>query len=335
MKTFIISSVILLALVVNSYAQISLTSTSNPVLGDIYTKCLADTNGIQPGPAGANQTWDFSNLQISTVKSIVKYVDPTTTTYGSKFPSATLAAEENLPIKNYIYMTTSANDIIIKGTADTLYQPDYSLNNHIYITYPFSYDSVLSDTYLGTFTIAGTPLSRNGTWSLKGDGYGTLKLPSGTYNNVLRLHAVQKNNDVFFTTTITTDAWYSAIDKFPLLLITKSIRSGGANSVVRTVAVNSAVVGVEEISMNKIKLEIHPNPARNESSCSFQLKERAQCKLILYDAEGRIVKLFGDKMYEAVINYEKLDLSEISAGVYFLSVIASSEEAGRARIIKQ
>lgn len=316
-------------------AQYTLTASSMPVVGDVFTSFLADTTNVRAGVGGPSKTWDFSGLQISQNKSTTKYILPSATPYGSDFSSSSLAAESNLPIKNYVYMNSGTNDITINGTADTLYQTNYTLDQQKYITYPFSYDSTISDAFVGVFFFLGSNKARNGSWSLKADGYGTLVLPSGTYNNVLRLHSVQVHNDIFITTTTTSDSWYNNLSKFPLLSISKIVRTGNFSSISQYVSVNSDVVGIEEVNKNEVGLSLFPNPTSENAICRFILKKKTAIEISLFDMSGRNLKKLIKGNYESGINSENINLQGIPAGIYYLYFRNSENETGRIKIVKQ
>jgi len=318
----------------NIQAQYTLTSSAIPLSGETYTLYLADTSLVRAGNAGPSQVWDFSGLKITPKKSISRYVLATNTPYASQFVNSAMASESDMPLKNYVYMSTRSDSIFIDGTADTLYQTTYQLNNQIYMTYPFSYGSTLSDAFAGTFQLAGNPYVRNGSWNVKADAYGTLILPSGSYSNTLRLHSVQIQNDVFITTTTTTDAWYSQISKLPLLSISKVARIGYATSTAHWVMLNSDVVGIEEIKNTLFDFSIHPNPINEKAICTFKVQDRSEITLSLYNLQGEKVQFFLNKSYTHGEYSEEIEFKDLPSGLYFLTLLSSKNKIERIKIVK-
>ena len=315
-------------------AQYTLTSSAIPLSGETYTLYLADTSLVRAGNAGPSQVWDFSGLKITPKKSITRYVLAANTPYASQFVNSPMDSESDMPIKYYVYMSTRSDSIFIEGTADTLYQTTYQLNNQMYMTYPFSYGSTLSDAFAGTFQLGGNPYVRNGSWNVKADAYGTLILPSGTYSNTLRLHSVQIQNDVFITTTTTTDAWYSQISKLPLLSISKVARTGFATSTAHWVMLNSDVVGIEEIKNNLFDFSIHPNPLSEKAICTFKVQDRSEITLGLYNLQGEKVQSILNKSYTHGEYSEEIEFKDLPSGLYFLTLLTSENKIERIKIVK-
>ncbi|MDX1666066.1 MAG: hypothetical protein R3350_02505, partial [Saprospiraceae bacterium] len=75
------------------FSQISLSSENTPDIGDVFIFANADTTGVSIGPAGADQTWDFSSLA-SLSSDTVTYINPTLAPEISNFPMANLASEQ-------------------------------------------------------------------------------------------------------------------------------------------------------------------------------------------------------------------------------------------------
>jgi hypothetical protein len=68
-------------------AQITITSAELPSVGDTYIQVAVSTV-ISPGPAGANQTWDFSSL--SGTATPYGYVSLAASQDQASFPNANL-----------------------------------------------------------------------------------------------------------------------------------------------------------------------------------------------------------------------------------------------------
>src|ERR1700722_18130325 len=73
----------------------TLTSSINYTIGDKQITLTADTTGIEPGNAGPNQAWDFSNLKQDSAmdSSFEYYIDPKKTLYSGDFKAANIAGE--------------------------------------------------------------------------------------------------------------------------------------------------------------------------------------------------------------------------------------------------
>lgn len=83
----------LLLLTVSLQAQVVLTTADLPQPGDsLLFATDTTTSGLTAGPAGANQLWDFSQLQADEQFGL-RFLDPATIPGSDQFPSATVALQ--------------------------------------------------------------------------------------------------------------------------------------------------------------------------------------------------------------------------------------------------
>jgi hypothetical protein len=178
-------------------AQPTLTSNFNPTMGATTIIVKADSSGISEGAAGANVTFDFSALSMVGDTITYSYLYPSATPYGTKFPTATLSflSEDGQGGAGFTYLKTSATGYEIVGVATPNLQLVYS-NSQIFAQYPLTYNSTFTDDFAGLGTSAqGVTTYRMGNTSSVADAWGTLKLPQGTFNNVLRIKTIQTSKD--------------------------------------------------------------------------------------------------------------------------------------------
>jgi hypothetical protein len=198
MKTGFIALAVCLAISF-CQAQPVITSSTSPQVGDVATGTLADTTGWNPGPAGANVTWDFTGL-VAIGSGTVAWVAVAGTPYAASYPNANLVmAQSSATGSSYSYFNSTSDhyDNIGVGNDNIVVTMP---NPQTVITYPFTYLDSLTDTAKGTYT---APMSITGHRTIYSttvaDGYGTLKLPGGvTYNNVLRIKIVSQAYDSVF-----------------------------------------------------------------------------------------------------------------------------------------
>ncbi|HVA98265.1 MAG TPA: hypothetical protein VNG53_05165, partial [Bacteroidia bacterium] len=187
LRNLFLSATLLSALA--SAAQPTLTeANTSPIIGDIFSNNA--TNYIAPGSSGANQTWDLSSMT-TTSTTTTNAVTPSSTTYGSSFPSSTIAFSSTGAV---LYWKVSSTAEQTYGIAQGSTVISYS-NPEDYLRFPFTYSNTYTDTWAATFTSGGYPYLRSGSTTVTADGYGTLKLPSGTYSNVLRVHFLENYQD--------------------------------------------------------------------------------------------------------------------------------------------
>lgn len=220
------------------FAQPTLTNKSIPSVGEKYTYSNYDTVGVKQGNAGANVTWDFSKLKkLSGADKTINFeiVDPSNTSHADNFKDATYAYKQSIENTNnaYSYYKSSNDKIERLGTgfddgAEIL--SDWELISK----FPFTYQNSYTDKFIGKLDVMADgekmTLNRGGEISVLADGYGTIILPNGTFNNVLRLKITQSIGDTIpppvpgfpggLMETITeTYAWVSDDYKFALITI--------------------------------------------------------------------------------------------------------------------
>jgi len=323
----IYASLVLLGTASALHAQVTMTSAMHGyVIGDQYTSHACDTTGINPGPSGTGQTWNFSGVVINPATTTQTYVTPGSTPYAASFPSATAAADGGGG--NYGYFTTSSSQIAIAGTANSATTIPYS-DPEIVQVFPFAYGNTNTDNFSANYTVSSMPATRNGTCTVTADGSGTLVLPSGSYP-VLRVHLRQQFQDVY--SSITTDydyqSWYyySATQKFPLFAVNILSTTFFSNTtVVKAIQVNDAVVGMNEQHALQQTFTLFPNPASGNSTIAGHLDAAADVTITLSDLTGRTVQTIRKGELPAGPFVEMLDLNGLPAGLYTISVQAGEK----------
>lgn len=321
---------ILLLLIVNFYkAQYSITSAANPSLGDIDAYDRLDTITLFHGTSGSNQTWNYSAITISLVcVNHTTYVPVSIVPTYTMYPTANLATDA--AIGNKAMLNVSGTKIDIVGHAGFSVASSFSYPNPLtLITLPFSYGS----NYIDSYTASAPSYTASGTFTHVADGYGTLQLPSITLYNVLKTteDLVQTSFDGIMTGNLRrhTTKYYSAISKFPLLVIhtVTNVATGGglmqSCHITGTLYKNYINAAIEYSEKLKT-FEIYPNPARNEIS------------LIPYDSnliiqEVSIVNGLGQTVKSCSIDNQftgnkiTIPISDLSSGIYYVKVTSDKE----------
>ena len=297
------------------------SSNSAPQPGDSFTRYNADTTGVVPGDPGTGKIWDFSSLVLQTSYLTYNYVDPSTTPYGALFPDATVSYS-NDPIYGYYKVTSSEYEII--GLSSSLNSWFYS-NPEIMFSYPFSYGSNLVDSLYATSFYMGINHYRIGTRTTVADGYGTLILPSGRYNNLLRVKVIQNYSDSSSTNVVhvygVTYSWYDGVNKTPALTIsTFSNTVGGSTTSIKMVNVSSAVDGVADNKNIQESIVLYPNPANNKVSITLpETWATIENIISVYNTRGllMLLKHARDKSIE-------LDISTLPVGIYIINITGNA-----------
>lgn len=300
---------LLSALSVNviAVAQYSMTNFHNVATGDVATNIAAADTLAQEGPGGANQTWNFSTMALGSAASTT-YISPSGTPYASNYPNATTATNSGA---QYGYIKCDPTSYSLEGAAQTNSTVIYT-NDQVIMTYPFTYNTVVNDNFSGNI-ISGQNGTLTGTSTTTGDGYGTLVLPGATLNNVLRVKNVYTRTDNFGVYTIDyyseTYIWYSALSKHALMTINRFATTFfGSTTWVKTVSINAAAVGIEEVDQ-QAAFRMFPNPSAGE--VFVQVKPELVSDLTTIE----VVDLLGKTVYSSQLG----TLSQPEAGLCMLN----------------
>ncbi len=218
---------ILTAVAITLSAQPEISDTWVPKPGDTWRQ-LAALDSVSPGEAGADVTWDFSDLGVGFPFQLTfEWIDTAGTPYVDSFPDANLCVTLGLGGfgTNYGYYRDGDNTFEYHGQGgdfgvDILLDPQ----SFAYIGLQYgetvvdSYLIVRHNTFLGTDTVPGAS-------TFTYDGYGTVILPDVTIENAIRIYQedIEKDSTTFFGSgsvsidSLTTYAWIAEGSVFPVV----------------------------------------------------------------------------------------------------------------------
>ena len=218
-KPFATFVVVLLLTAQLGFAQITLTQDNFPVQGDVFNYITVDATTLSAGTAGADVAWDFSDLTGAGSATSGTYVNPVGTMFGGNFPTSTIA-EETAATTNYYEVTSTEASWV--GRAD----PDGTVFTYsdplIQMTYPFTYLDSFVDEGDRQYNV-GVDVGSHMTMTVVADAYGTLTLPVGTFEDVLRVQSIQTFRDTvpsnpgqYFEAEFIRYEWFTADSRDPL-----------------------------------------------------------------------------------------------------------------------
>lgn len=312
-------------------AQPTITDVNMPQLTDTPTRgiCSDIPNATTlNAETGASYSWDFSTLN-ETSTATFNFIDPAASYWPGDFAGSTLcgiAPDENA----YTFYSVSNSALetdgyrVISAPGDTVEQ-DYT-DSEVILNLPATYNSTGTDNFSGPGYAASTNITADGTLSYTCDGYGTLQLPNGTYQNVLRYHANRSETIYVFGNPAGTVSkeqwiWVSADYRFWLLLmenITDPIN--GQSSTVwyqkTPIAVNPT--GIADVAEDGFT--VYPNPVAANGTLQLSRALNADESVQLFDTQGRMVK----NMNEAT---SSVSLDGVNAGIYVLKILNANGQA--------
>ena len=342
MKTIII---IFTLFATQAFAQMTLTSSNNPVAGDIDRNVSCDTNNITQGNSGANQTWSFLSLVRQDSNSI-NFVSASSTPYSAQFPTSNIASTDDN--SNFNYMTTSSSNLFVNGYGGPDLLVSYT-DPQLYVQYPFNYGSSFSDNFAANYIISGSDVRRTGTTSVSGDAWGTINLPSGSFSNSLRVKYIISTRDssnpgipVVTVTNLTSYVWFVPGRKFPVFeIIYSTISINGTqfgNS--KTVTYNTgSTIGITNISTEipagYTLSQNYPNPFNPTTNLEFGISDLEFVSLKIFNTLGKeVASLVNENLNAGTYKYS-FDASGFTSGIYFYTIKAGEfTETKRMLLVK-
>lgn len=304
--------------VLSAKAQPTLSSANNPVAGESYYYRVTDTIA-QPGPGGTGQTWNFTGVQVTLNTVIVHYVTPASTPYAASFPGANLASY--VQPGDYNYYTTGSSGFSYKGRGNGSDIASITGSNYLLLSYPLSYGSNITNTISGTTSVA----TISGTVNIFADGTGTLRLPSITYNNVLR---VKVTEDITFSfgpgvdEIVHTESyyWYNSTYRGPLMRLIVSTTSGIASGYSKSVGVADFGLGLEDLARPSLgALSVYPSPATSAAQVELEVLKAGATEFALLDLTGREVQRWNEQLTPGTYK-RRLEVADLPRGIYLLTV---------------
>ena len=175
------------------------------------------------GEAGADRMWDFSSVTSDTFTLGFSYVDPAGTPFADMFPNSNLSlAQSKIGIYQYLEVT----DDIFQNWGTALLTSSIKYDDpEVQLMFPFGYEDTFQDDYSKIEELFGVAIYSTGKVDVTADAYGTVILPGGAFDNVMRVKIVDTSVDSTdlglgiiekIHATTTTYIWYSAEHPGPL-----------------------------------------------------------------------------------------------------------------------
>lgn len=295
---------------ISTFAQPVLSTTSQIGYVAPFAVASAATAPLAPiATMGANVTWDATGLLKDAGIPLVNYsvLTPVGTMYAADYPAANWYFTDPVlaAMVGHTYFNLSTDSFVLWGAHVTGSPYEIYDNPEMELTFPFTFNQTINNTYSKTnyTAVGGISSVQNGDVTLTYDGYGTLMLPNGTYNNVVRIKKVRTNN---LGPTLTSYRWYKASDGEQLLMYEEKA-GGSLNVVFNTNVVN----GVSDLHNNDGVL-IGNNIGLNQISIKADKNISSVC---LYSVTGQRIKNY-DRINANNFNMPK----EFSKGIYLLAI---------------
>jgi hypothetical protein len=315
-------------------AQPTLTATSsNLQIGDSFQahQTIIGAPEFTTGAlAGANQTWNFAALTSASVQQ-AQVLARTAAPKPSDYPAANMVVKIG---SEYAYLENTGT--VLKEHA--LYEgvQNYTVENTDpaeKLKFPFAFNDTFTDAYAGTATLAGNLIPRNGNVTVTAEGYGTLVLPSGTIQNVLKMKTEEVSNagTMYSENTITYD-WFQPGVHFPLLRMTRRVTLMG--TMFTGVYLDVKKLCTIDYLASKMKLQLFHNPASGVANIQFELKKAAAAKLTVTNLLGQEIATFNFAKTEAGMQTQAINVSEYAKGIYLVQLETEGQVAVKRLVVQ-
>ncbi|NCA84669.1 MAG: T9SS type A sorting domain-containing protein [Clostridia bacterium] len=320
MKT--IFTFILIMFAALAWAQPEITQANLPQTGDHVVIAIC-SDPVNPGNSGAMQTWDMSSLTQTEEQSFT-YIPSAEWPLADSFPEATLCARSWQD--DYSYYKVSPTSLTVEGHVVTTDPADTTVivfsNSEQILELPYTLASNFIDNFEGTSyipTFGAFPF--DGSLDFEADGYGTLILPTGTYNNVVRYHFFRSQTNYFNgipAGTITKEqwAWVSADFRFWLLLMEENW-DGFSTTPLIWYDKNPYPVSTDINAPGETTVSVFPNPVKANQNLSISWDKSELLQISLLRMDGSPVVKENLALETGSNSYRCPD---VSAGIYILKI---------------
>jgi len=288
-------------------AQPQITSSSNPSFGDTWNVELISTSGFKLGNAGANKVWDMSDIKpmAGFEPFDFKILDPEDGPDKGPKDKADHILFWDLQGYNF-YQYEIANDMIRGAIGGIIIDPEtittYTDDDdaiHYPLTYQKKYD--FESEYTTSSPFFTFDYSVEGKTEV--DGYGKLILPSGEYDNVLRVYIRRESTTTIGGTTEKSLSqqyfWWQEGNGLPLLVYEITTSPGEVEASAYT-AIPSITSSNSTVDQRK-SFNMFPNPTGLSNEVSFEGMTHDQ-EITLSNVDGSVVRKLrlGDKSFRPI-----------------------------------
>lgn len=341
MKRSITLSASLVLGVMLANAQITLQSYDVVVAGNVLHQAN-DTiksqmvGGLNPGASGGNATWDFTNLLVGNLDTLL-ITNPAWTPNGPSFPASNLAGVSTDGTAFYLintgtglYIDGAYGDFTGQGAVKVNFNP-----NELMIPFPNTIGNSVVNTseVIISAPFASPPfdsirIKEIKTKNMVTDGWGTVKTPLGNYPSLRQRSKVVTHDSIwahssitgwaFFTETLDSNwhfSWWAKGVGLPIIEFDSTEADTIRNiNWLKTVPVPGAVN--ENPVLGSIKAYPNPSAGKVNVSVPASVKE--------YTAE--IYSATGEKLTGLLAGKDgSMDLSGLPNGIYFLRITSGKD----------
>ncbi len=312
MKKWILPALITLAQT-SLWAQPVATSANVAVSNFNAEFYYSPAANFTPGPAGANQTWDFSNSFEMTLAGTDEAIPVAGSPFASSFPTANYLYKFSGMFggDRYYYhnLTASKLEILSLGW-NGVNGDNYTANPRTFAVFPYTYGTEYTDTYRSSADNIDV------TNVVTYDAYGTLIMPFGTFHNVIRQKVVE-NGHINYN-------WFNVQPFYPILQTVLEENSLGI--------VKNLTLGTDQFAAGKM-FAVYPNPTKDELNIEAIGTITSPVEIEIYDLLGKRIFRKEESLNNDLV---QVNLASYDAGIYLLKMTDTQTGASHTqKIVKK
>jgi flagellar hook assembly protein FlgD len=83
-----------------------------------------------------------------------------------------------------------------------------------------------------------------------------------------------------------------------------------------------------------MNLSTYPNPGSNNNTIKYSVNVPSQVKIVVYDMQGKLVKVLADKNHEAGVYNVQWNMSKLSSGIYMITALKNGDVKQTLKVVK-
>lgn len=272
----------------------------------------------QPGAAGKNVIWDFSNVEL-------KDNMLSTSDIEGNFGESNVRAIRDDGYTFFFNVTDKGNEYTGYEVGNRKMLYDKPILKTIY---PQKFNTRFSGSFSGNIYTEGSDkvMHVEGTYSTHADAWGTLLLPDGISFQALRVRTTESNGQMELVKYL----WYTQENRYPVFVTMENYAIANDGTTRHLIFSSSFLnaninksdnnyTGMQNIAASPYK--VFPNPFKNEIRMSYNLPEKMNVAISLYDANGaKLVTLVSeDQSGNQIVSQDVSKYAQLP-GVYILKI---------------
>jgi hypothetical protein len=313
---------------------------------------LFTTDVPDAGPDGANASWDFSSVSPDTTQFDYLYVDPDTTPFFNSYPNSNLCQFlPDLGIYSYYKIDNTSWEFL--GSAFGMFLNIFQ-NPKTTLIFPMNFEDSFTDDFSSTTSFFGVTTFGTGNVQVTADAYGTLTLPTGTFDDVMRIKLIDEAVDSTdlglgivekIHKTNITYIWLSSVH--PGALCTRNVTESFQVALVPPLPPDTLIRDPDSIffydptatssavpyfTNNAFELEVTPNPFVHNLNLNFTVDKGQDLKFEMQTINGQVI--YSEDISSAPgYNNFVINVQRVPAGSY-IAILRGEEEGSIRRLVK-